>query len=172
MPRTEKLTTPKFRVAFPHVFEKQTLLSGKEKYSICMIFEKNTDITSLKNAINKIAKEHWGGKIPRIFISPFKDGKDKLDKEGNIYDGFKDATYINVTSEYKPGIVDQNLNPLFSDEEFYAGCYARATIFGFTYDKPKCGASFILCNLQFLGEGEPFSGKVTAENDFEAVEAV
>jgi hypothetical protein len=68
--------------------------------------------------------------------------------------------------------VDAAVKPIGPDrkDEFYAGCFARATIRAFAYDKNgNKGVSFALQNVQKLKNGEPFGSKRKAEDDFEAV---
>jgi hypothetical protein len=71
----------------------------------------------------------------------------------------------------QPGLVDQNLQRIISTDDFYSGCYARATITAYGYDKAgNKGVAFGLQNVQKLADGERFSGRTAAEDDFEAVD--
>jgi hypothetical protein len=71
----------------------------------------------------------------------------------------------------RPGIVDANLQEIISEDDFYSGCYARATLTAFAYDKlGNKGVAFGLQNIQKLKDGEHLSGRKNAESDFEAVE--
>jgi hypothetical protein len=76
-----------------------------------------------------------------------------------------------ATSMRQPGVIDAGKARLMSDDDFYSGCYARATVTAYAYDKSgNKGVAFGLQNLQKLADGEAFSGRVAPEDDFEAVE--
>jgi hypothetical protein len=67
----------------------------------------------------------------------------------------------------KPGIVDKDLNPIMSQDEFYSGCYGRASINFYAFN--NAGNRGIACglnNLQKLADGEPLAGGASAETDF------
>jgi hypothetical protein len=160
-----RIQTPKFRVSFPHVFNPQISEdTGKESYNLVMLFDAKEDLSEMKAIVKEAIKEKFGNKVPKNLQLPFKDGNEKE------YDGYQDTIYASAKSKSRPGIVDGQLNPIIDENEFYAGCYARAkvTAYGWSY-MGKNGISFGLQNLQKINDGEPFSGKVRAEDDFEAL---
>lgn len=162
-----KITTPEFRVSFPAVFEPDGLPGQEKKYSVTMLFDKKTDLTALKAAITNVVKAKYpDGKRPAGFKICLRDGdKEKADK-----DGYPGCMFATARSKMRPGMVDQNLQAIISPEEFYAGCYARATISIYCYDNVGVGVGLGLQNLQKLRDGDPFSGRSKAEDDFGAVE--
>lgn len=171
----KKCLTPEFRVSFPHVFEKHSGFEGQEpKFSIVMLFQKNLDLKVLKVAAMNAAVEKWGPKEkwPKGLRMPFRDGDEKTDLSG--YEG---TTFVTASSKQKPQVVgnkkiDGQFPQLDKDsEEFYAGCYARATLIAFAYDKAgNKGISFSLQNIQKLRDGEQFSGRRNADDEFDEVE--
>lgn len=171
----KKVLTPEFRVSFPHVFEKHSGFEGQEeKYSIVMLFPKSTDLKELKRAAFNAAVEKWGpkDKWPKNLRMPFRDGDEKQDLAG--YEG---TIFASASSKQKPQVVsNKKVDGQFpriekSDETFYAGCYARATLIAFSYDKAgNKGVSFSLQNVQKIKDGEAFSGKKNADDEFEDIE--
>lgn len=171
--KTEKkgrniVKTPEFRVSFPAVFTPKAAAEGQElKYSITMLFPKDADLGVLKAAVVEAVKEKWGAdkaKWPKNLRLPFRDGSEK------DYDGYQDAVFCSASSKMRPGLVDQALQPILTPEEFYGGCYARATLSVFAYDKAgNKGVSFGLRNIQKVRDGEAFSGRTKPENDFDAI---
>ena len=164
-----KVTTPEFRVSFPHVFKAHTGFEGQEaKYSLTMLFDKKADLTKMKAAVAAAATEKWGSdktKWPKGLRTPFRDGDEKSDLQG-----YENTIYVATSSKQRPGLVDQSVAPIISESEFYAGCYARATLTAFAYDKVgNKGVSFGLQNIQKLKDGNTFSGRKRAEDDFTAV---
>jgi hypothetical protein len=162
-----KILTGEFRVSFPHVFEARAAAEGQTpKFSVVLLFPKATDLSALKAACQAAVKAKWGDKPPKGLRSPFRDGDEK------DLDGYAGMIYVQASAQDRPGLVDANVQPIGLDrkEEFYAGCYARATIRAFAYDKNgNKGVSFALQNVQKLKDGEPFGSKRKAEDDFEAV---
>lgn len=75
--------------------------------------------------------------------------------------------FVNANSDNRPGIVDINLNPIIEKEDFYSGCYGRASInfYAFNTNGNK-GVACGLNNLQKLADGERLSGGSSAEEDF------
>lgn len=159
-----KILTPNFRVSFPSVFEPSEF-NGKETYSITMLFDKSADLSELKAAVKRAAEEKWGKKIPANLRNPIRDGAEKSHLDG--YDG---CVFIRASSKTKPGVVDQNCQEIINSSEFYAGCIARATVVAFAYDQAgNKGVSFLLSNIQKVADGESFSSRGRAEDDFSPV---
>lgn len=178
----EKVTTPEFRVSFPSVFTPRPGMNGgKAKYSVMMLFPKSSDLSAVKRLLASAVKEEWGDKIPPNLTNPIKDGDTDMMNDGTLrcekYPEMKGHWIINAASIKKPGVVDGNLNAIIEEGEFYGGCYARATLHAYTYkptkDKPqsKIGVGFGLNNIQKLRDGDSFSGRSRAEEDFEVVES-
>lgn len=169
--KLKQCKTPEFRVSFPHVFEPHSGFEGQEaKYSITMLFPKNADLSEMKKAAFNAAVEKFGPKEnwPKKFRLPFRDGNEKSDQTG-----YADTIFVSASckGDRRPGVVAADLTPITKeDNSFYAGCYARATLTAFAYDTAgNKGVSFGLNNIQKLRDGQPFSGRKRAEDDFEAV---
>ena len=163
-----KAITPEFRVSFPHLFEAYAFKPGDvEKFSMTMLFPKEVDITALKELAQAAVIYKWpdADKRPEVIRSPFRDGNKK------DYDGYKDHIFVTCNSKTQPGIINQKKQEITSDAELYAGCYARATVVAYAYSYlGNSGVSFGLNNIQKLRDGEPFSGKGKAEDDFGVVD--
>lgn len=174
---THKVMTPVFRVSFPQVFEPKAIQEGqKKKYSLVALFTmdkitKNPADKKLWDAMLAAAKfaatEKWPKEIPKNLQSPFRKGEEKEQFQG--YGA--GVIFLTLTTTTRPGLVDQNMTKIIAPEDFYAGCYARATInpYAWTF-AGKNGVSFGLQNIQKVGDGEAFSGRTDAEDDFNAIE--
>jgi len=166
-----KVITPTFRVSFPNVFRPAKPMAGstqEPKYGLTMLFSKDDDISALKKAAEDACAEKWGAdksKWPKNLRSPFRDQGEK------DYEGYEEgAVFVNATSKQRPGLVDANMNDIIDESEFYAGCYARASINAFAYDTAgNRGVAFGLNNVQKLKDGEPLGGRTRPEDDFEPV---
>jgi len=170
-----KVLTPKFRASYPNVFKAvSNKLSKKMEYSVVALFPKGADLSGLKKAAKDACIEKWGAdetKWPKNLESPFKDQGDRA-KDGVLPQGYeKGAIYMNLKNKNKPGVVDQNVQPIIDESEFYPGCWAIASVncFAWDYEGVKFGVSFGLNNIQKVKDGEPFSGRTKAEDDFAPV---
>lgn len=172
------IVTPKFRVSYPNVFEpKLNKLSNQQEYSIEAIFDLGQDIESLKNMANKALAEKFGpdkNSWPNNIRTPFKNQASKA-KEINgkkvlpapYQEG---AVFLNLKSKNKPGVVNKDVQPIIDSSEFYAGCYAVASISCYAYSKGgNNGVNFALVNIQKVADGEPLGGRTRPEDDFAPV---
>lgn len=167
----KKVKTSVFRVSFPKVFKPEGFNGGDPKYGIGMLFPKSQPelLKDMKRAVANAATEKWGPKEkwPQRLRLPFRDGDEKDD-----LDGYRGHIYVTATSKQKPGVINQEREYITEESgEFYAGCYARATLIAFAYDTAgNKGVSFSLQNIQKIRNGKPFSGKKKAEDEFESVD--
>ena len=167
-----RVLTPEFRVAFPHVFKPQAPKgSDKLKYSVTMMFKKSDDLTSIKNAIKNAkiltygTKDNW----PDDIESPVTDGD--LPKHANK-EGYPGCWIINASAneDRKPGVVDQDVEPIIEPSAFYPGCYARAYVYAYCWEyMGRHGVSLILDHVQKTREGKAIGGKKQATEVFTPV---
>lgn len=184
--------TPVFRVSFPSVFRKNEK-STNPKYEVVMLFSKETkamtnelarkfngkpklsSVKELQDEVDRIGFEKWGEKYkdPKFKAKlklPFHDGADKE------YDGYGEGVvFCTARSGTQPGLMDAKAQRIIDPELFYAGCYAIASVNVYATDRMFDGIvvkaiSIGLGNIQKVGEGEPFSGRARAEEEFEAID--
>ena len=166
-----KIVTGKVRFCYANVFEPTAMNDGDTpKYNVCILIPKSDEktVNAIKKAIEaakqagkaKIADKN--GKIPSTLKTPLRDG----DEERGDDPTFEDMFFINANTTRKPTIVDKDLNPIMSKEEFYSGCYGRASINFYAYNVSSKGIAAGLNNLQKLEDGEMLAGGSSAEEDF------
>lgn len=171
MENSTKVVTGKVRFCYVNVFEPTAMNEGDTpKYNICVLIPKSDTATidKIKKAI-KAAKEAGkvkladkNGRIPANLKLPLRDG----DEERPDDPAFEDHYFINANSMRQPSIVDRSLNPIMSRDEFYSGCYGRASISFYAFNVSSKGIAAGLNNLQKLEDGEMLAGGSTAEEDF------
>lgn len=170
----ENVITPQFRVSYAKVFRpEKNSLNDKMEYSLVAIFPPSADLAPLNKAIREAAVEKFGAdqtKWPKNLRNPVRKNEER-EKEGKLPDGYEaGGHFITLKSEQRPGLVDQNRQPIIDETAFYSGCYARAQVRPFGYlQKGNAGVSFGLQNLQKMADGDPLSGRQKAEDAFEAV---
>ena len=168
---TTKVITGKVRFCYEHVFEPQAVNEGEApKYSVCVLISKDDTATldKIKKAI-EVAKQAGkakladkNGKIPSNIKLPLRDGDDERGDDPT----FENCYFLNASSSRKPSIVDRNLDPIMDKDEFYSGCYGRASINFYAFNVQSKGIAAGLNNLQKLEDGEPLAGGSTAAEDF------
>jgi hypothetical protein len=167
-----KVITGKVRFSYVHVFEPYSIEEGQDKkYSAVLLIPKNDvkTVNTIKKAIvaakNAGAKKN-GGKLPAKLNDPLHDGDD-TDTDSKRGEEYRGHYYINANAKTRPGLVDKNLQAIIDPEEFYSGCYGRASISFYYYDRAgNRGIGCGLNNLQKLSDGEWLGGRVSAEVDF------
>ena len=166
-----KVVTGKVRFCYANVFEPTSMNEGDTpKYNVCILIPKSDTKTLEKiNKAIEAAKQAGkakiadkSGKIPSTLKTPLRDG----DEERGDDEAFEGHYFINANSTRKPSIVDRDLAPIMDKEEFYSGCYGRASINFYAYNVNSKGVAAGLNNLQKLEDGERLAGGSTAEDDF------
>lgn len=167
-----KVTTGKVRLSYAHIFEPHAMNEGQEaKYSVSVIIPKTDKETlkAIKEATDQAKKDgasKWGNKIPANLKTPLRDG----DEERPDDEAYAGCYFLNASSKNKPGIVDQNVQPVLDSTEVYSGCYARLTLNFYAYNASgNKGVAAGLGNIQKLEDGEPLGGFTRAEDDFDSV---
>ncbi len=164
-----KVITGKVRFSYANVFEPRAMEEGaKAKYSVVLLIDKSDKKTldKINAAIRQATEEglaKWGGKKPANLKLPLRDGDAEFPDEETYAGKF----FMNANADLKPQIVDRNLNPITDPQEFYSGCYGRASV-GF-YAFNVSGNKGIACglnNLQKTEDGERLAGGSTAAEDF------
>ena len=165
-----KLVTPVGRCSFPTLKEPKAFGEASPKYSVQILFDKKTDLSPLKKAVKAAIENKWGAKVPKKLELPFKDGNDKEDLEG-----YQDMIFITASSKFAPTLFDKNKNQIMDPEDIYAGSYIRASVnvYAWDYVEPttkkviKPGVSFTLNAVQLVKDGEKFSKRGNAVDDFD-----
>ena len=166
-----KVVTGKVRFCYVNAFEPTIMNEGDTpKYNICILIKKDDKATLDKiNKAIEAAKQAGkakladkNGKIPSNLKLPLRDGDDERGDDP----AFENCYFINANSNRKPSIVDRDLNPIMEKEEFYSGCYGRASINFYAFNVSSKGIAAGLNNLQKLEDGEMLAGGSTAEEDF------
>lgn len=169
-----KVITGVVRLSYAHVWIPVSINGGTEKYSVALAIPKSD--TKTINAINKAVDAaiedgigKFGGKKPSkaALKLPLRDG----DAERPDDEVYKGCYFVNANSTTAPQIVDKNVQPILDQNEVYSGCYARVSINFYAFN--SSGNKGIACglgNIQKIRDGEPLSGKSSAEDDFETID--
>lgn len=185
------LTKP-FRLAFPVLVEPEAgpEAGSKKKYSIVMLFDKDTDaeaLIELRKALFQAAKEKWGedrAKWPanlraidfKTYVSPQgKDGFPIRDGDTVTWDGFPGHFFVKASTNGEgpkarpPFLVDAKRVVMLDRSPAEGGLICRARITASAFEAPMSkGVTFYLSGVQILkDDGVRFSGRIKAEDAFE-----
>jgi hypothetical protein len=187
-----RLLTPTFRVDAPDVFVKRVFQGDgrrSELYACTALFsgfEVKDGRTIIKAPASWSEKDQakWHALVaacdevsveafkrpmkdldPAVYKLPFHRGEEKE------YDGYcAGVVYFTMSARRRPGIIAKDgITPITQagSEEFYAGCYARASVAPFANLQWK--SLFLgLNSLQKLGEGPRLDACTSPEDDFGA----
>lgn len=175
--KSSRLLTPKFRVSFPQVFEKASYNNGTPRFSLTGLFypkqfsaADTEKWAAIKKKLGEVCVEFFKKDIKtmkedRSFKIPFHKGNEK------DYQGYGDPDMIffsMANSKRRPQILNVNGEAITSEnsEEFYAGCWARASVNPYGFNNIGKGLAIGLGNLQKLSDDESFEGFTSAEDDF------
>jgi len=176
-PQKKVLLTPPFRVSFPEVWQKKSFQEGQPgRYSLTCLFtpaefsEKDkAKWKAIHVACNQVALDVWkksyiAARDAGGYTLPFHKG----DAEAKWGRGPGIVFCTLAASMRRPTIINKQGEVMTEDgeEEFYSGCYARASINPYVPKGWKKTMALGLNNLQKLGEGERLDNFSSAEDDF------
>lgn len=163
------------RFSYANVFHPTAVEEGQQKkYNVSLIISKKnkTDIAKLNKGIEAAIEQgkdkELKGKPRNKWTMPLRDG----DEERPNDEAYKNSFFINAKSTRKPQVIDRKKEVITEEsEEFYSGCYGRATVTFFPYAKAgNVGIGCGLGNLQKVKDGEPLSSISSADEDFDEYE--
>lgn len=181
---TGNIITPLFRGAYVNLFVPKGIkgdANAKLKYSIAMLFPKETSFDLLKTAITEAAKIKWGTKAEDVLRKQQNSDKRIFKDQGdNDAAGFiEGCVFIQASNATKPGLVgrkaglDGSLIELTDEESVWSGDYFIASIRPFAWDHPVGGkgVSLSLQNVQLIKKGDRLGGGRSRPSDeFEAMD--
>ena len=134
---------------------------GKFKFDAIAIFPKGSKAEKLvTDTIAKAAEKKWPGRSTKGLKNPLKEGDEKVDAEGNIYDGYAGNSWIKGNNKSAPVLIKTSKQTFESGNIVNMGLdiYAHEGKFG----KMVCCT---LRGVQFVGEGIKRGGAIpmTAE---------
>lgn len=168
-----KVVTGKVRFSYAHVFEPQSIEGSEPKYSVTLLIPKADKITcdkiraAMKEAADNYRNRNGANSLPPKPTNTLHDG-DGVRPNGEAFGPECKGCYvITVSSKTKPVICDAFKNEITDPNEFYSGCYGRASVNFYGYNSHgKKGISAGLLAVQKLHDGDPF-GTVGSADDFD-----
>jgi len=151
-----RLVLKNVRLSYAHVWEPQPAREADRdpKYTTSIIIPKSDteQIKKIEAAIEKL---------------PLRDGDTERDDEA-----YRDSMFLSASSKTRPGIVDQNVEPILDRDEIYSGVYVNISIDFYAFNvKTNRGIACGLGNIQKVRDGEALGGgAIKAESEFAVVD--
>ena len=175
-----KCLTGEVRISFEHLSRPYSNNGGEPKYS-CTVLVPKTDTATyndLKNALNAAyeagVNDKWKGSRPQLRYPVIYDG-DGVRPSGEAFgEECKGQWVLTASSKQQPQVVHQsNIRVQLAETDIYSGMYARVTVNFFPYENSgNRGVGCGLGNVLKTRDGEPLSGRASAESDFKDLETV
>ena len=175
-----KCLTGEVRISFEHLSRPYSNNGGEPKYSCTVLVPKKDTATynDLKNALNAAyeagVNDKWKGSRPQLRYPVIYDG-DGVRPSGEAFgEECKGHWVLTASSKQQPQVVHQsNIRVQLAETDIYSGMYARVTVNFFPYENSgNRGVGCGLGNVLKTRDGEPLSGRASAESDFKDLETV
>jgi hypothetical protein len=185
-----KLQISNTRVAFAHgLFKASAFEEGQTpKYGCDFILTPSSKVyevtkaadgsikrteTTLKKAELAVADEAWKGKGKEMLENfeaskkAVRDGNKRLDKSGEVYDGYENSWYVTAKSASRPPLYDAEGNTTTEEDGvIYSGCFVHVSLDLYANTKPKTRGVFAgLTGVRFARDGDAFGGGGKASAD-------
>jgi len=160
------------RLAFPNLFKARAAQgqlgqgqSGVEKFGAALLFPLQTDMTLFSQSWTKAAREafpkNWDAQGNPVGLHlPFHDQKEKSLGVKPLAGYTPGAITFSVTSQFKPQVVDINMNPIVDEARVYPGVWAFVAMNVYKYGppQPKTGIAFGLQSVMIIADDQKLGG--------------
>lgn len=161
------------RLSFPALFKAEAFKPGDDpRYKATLLIpEGSAQAKEVEKAAIAALEEKFPKKGATIYKQIFGNNNKCNISDGNLaeYDGYAGMVAVSAKSKTRPLVIDADKTPLAEEDgKPYAGCYVNAIIEFFGYDNSGKGVSATLKGVQFVRDGDAFSGSAPAsEDDFD-----
>ena len=182
--KVTSVQTPIGRFSYPFIFDPrpnnlkkvEIVVDGKKQielvkeYSIDILFDKETDLSKVQEAINNAIENKFGADVPKNLRLPLKDG----DVEKPTDHNYKGKLYLTAKKTYDPKnknnikvFIGSTKNPTQELGSIVGGDYGVLALNFYGFDAAgNKGIGVSLEGVLLTKKGEPFSGAVPAEEIF------
>lgn len=161
---TGNFLTGPVRLSWDTLFElpQPTKDTPNPKYGATLLFPPVADFAPLYKAYyDQCAKDfadHYDANTQQYYgvHSPFRDQAEKMKFNGYT----PGCVFMNVSTQYKPPVVDARGNPIVDRSKVYPGVWAVCAINPYSFfDSRKKGVNFGLQSVMIVGDDENIGGR-------------
>ncbi len=145
------------RLTFPNLFkpsDRKKDDGSDGKYGASLLFPSGANLQVLSDEWYRVAHEkfpsNWNGNQPVGLHSPFHDQVEKT-VGTKVYSGYTPGCiYLNVSSNFRPQVVDGGMNPIADEARVYPGVWAIVAMNSYDYrpQKGKAGKTGVGFGIQ------------------------
>ena len=157
------------RLSFVNLMKpgKPSQQGGEGKYGAALMFPLGTDMSVFSKTWTTEAKhafpQNWDPSGNPVGLHlPFHDQAEKAFGAKPLPGYTPGAITFNVSSKYKPVVVDAQMNPIIDEERVYSGVWAFVGLNTYTYGvsppQPKKGVSFGLQTVMIIADDSKLAG--------------
>lgn len=171
-----KITLKNVRLSFPKLFKAEPFKPGDDpKFSATFLIPKDSALHKEIDAVILEALKAKVGAKAEAVLKQIRGNPNKFcfrDGDTQSYDGYEGMMSFKANNGTRPLVIDRDKTPLTeADGRPYAGCYVNAIVEIFVYDNSGVGVSASLSGVQFVKDGDAFSGgRAASEDEFDALE--
>lgn len=168
-----KIKLNNVRLSFPALFKAEAFKPGDDpRFKATFLVPAGSALAKeVEAAAIAALEEKFPKKGAAIYKQVYGNNNKCNVSDGNLaeYDGYAGMIAVSAKSKTRPLVIDTDKTPLAEDDgKPYAGCYVNAIIEFFGYDNSGKGVSATLKGVQFVRDGDAFSGSAPAsEDDFD-----
>lgn len=159
---TGNYSTGPVRLSFPHLFTKHAVQAGqRETFNTAILWPPGVDYTPINQAVTESAVgEFKQNMTPQGFVwyglkSPFHDQAEKALKYKGYTPG---AVNFGSSSEFKPRVVDPNMNDIIDEARVYPGVWAIVAVNPYSFNNVSKGVSLGLQSVMIIADDDNIGG--------------
>lgn len=177
---TNTVTIGEVRFSYCNLFQPYAANANEEPlYSVTALIPKpnaaalNDCYAAIEAAKAAGISTKWNGAMPPVIDITLRDGDGPRPSDGSPYgEECKGHMVLKCKSKQRPFVVDANVQDIIDPSKVYSGCYGRVNVTFIAYNNNgKKGITCLLNGVQFIRDGEPLGGGVTAAEAFGAPSA-
>jgi hypothetical protein len=171
------ITLNDVRFSYTNLFQPVARLGQDAKYSTTILVPKSNVAAkaaidaAINEAINTGVAKCWNGQRPPMPAICVHDGDGARPSDGQPFgEECRGCWVFTASSKQPPFVVDANVQNIINPVDVYSGMWGNVSVNFFAYNSNgKKGIGCGLNGVQKTRDGEPLSGRVTAEEAFAAV---
>lgn len=173
------ITINDVRFSYCNLFQPQARPGQDPKYSVTILIPKTN--AAAKAAVDQAIQEAIGTGISKCWNSQrppapsicIHDGDGPRPSDGQAYgEECRGCWVFTASSKQAPFVVDTQRQNIINPTEVYSGMWGNVNVSFFPYNNSgKKGIGCSLNGVQKIRDGEPLSGRITAEEAFQVYPA-
>lgn len=161
------ITSGLVRLSFCDLFEFRKPMANqpvdpnmRQTFGTAILFPPGADMRVFDQEWDRVARsdfaQYWNGAMWAGIDPPYRNQEEKVQYEGYTPGG----KWMNVSSQYKPPVVDMNMNPIVDKSRVHAGMWAIVALNTYASGKstPRKGPRFGIQTVMIVADDRSLEG--------------